>query len=123
MNRESILTVVIQDRNSRHVGWVLWHPNLGAEAGKCVFLPLPVEADLVERTAAQAIYDRQQEGRESDWHVTSHEPLSVTITTPGLPDVMFVEFRLGSTSIWGLGEGSSRRETGIIRPADCYKSA
>ena len=35
---------------------------------------------------------------------------------------MFVEFRLGGTSVWRLGSGSGRREVGIVRPANCYQS-
>ena len=101
MDRSAVSTVVLQNAESEHVGWVLWHPHLGADAGQCVFLPLPTDARLLGTQPVEALYDRQQAG-ESAWRVTSTDPLTVVITTPSLPEEMFVEFRLGGTSVWGL---------------------
>src|SRR5215218_1489337 len=122
MDRSAILTVVLQNAESDHVGWVLWHPHLGAEAGNCVFMPLPTGPKLLGTPPVEALYDRQQAG-ESAWRVARTEPLTVVITTPGLAEEMFVEFRLGGTSVWGLGNGATRREVGIVRPANCYQSS
>jgi hypothetical protein len=120
MDRSAILTVVLQNADSDHIGWVLWHPNLGADAGRCVFIPLPTDPRLLGSPPVEALYDRQQAG-ESAWRVARTDPLTVVITTPGLPEEMFVEFRLGGTSVWGLGSGAGRREVGIVRPANCYQ--
>ena len=122
MERSAILSVVLQNAESAHVGWVLWHPHLGADDGKCVFLPLPIDPQLLGTPCVEALYDRRQAG-ESSWRVTRTDPLTVAITTPGLPEEMFVEFRLGGTSVWGLGSGAGRREVGIVRPANCYQSS
>jgi hypothetical protein len=122
VDRSAIYTVVLQNAESEHVGWVLWRPHLGAHAGHCAFLPLPTDAKLLGTPAVEALYDRQQAG-ESAWRVTRTDPLTVVITTPGLAEEMFVEFRLGGTSVWGLGSGAERREVGIVRPANCYQSS
>ncbi len=121
VDRSAILTVVLQNADSEHVGWVLWHPHLGADAGNCVFMPLPTDPELLGSPLVAALYDRQQDGRESAWRVAGTDPLTVVITTPGLPEEMFVEFRLGGTSVWGLGSDAGRREVGIVRPANCYQ--
>jgi hypothetical protein len=120
MDRSAILTVVLQNAESEHVGWLLWHPNLGADTGNCVFLPLPTDPRLLGSPPVEALYDRQQAG-ESAWQVVRTDPLTVVIRTPGLPEEMFVEFRSGGTSVWGLGRGAKRREVGIVRPANCYQ--
>ena len=120
MDRSAILTVVLQNAESEHIGWVLWHPHLGVDAGRCVFMPLPTNAELLGTPPVEALYDRQQAG-ESNWRVTRTDPLTVAITTPGLPEQLFVEFRLGGTSVWGLGHEGNWREVGIVRPANCYQ--
>jgi hypothetical protein len=120
MDRSAILTVVLQNAESEHVGWVLWHPHLGADTGNCAFLPLPTNPKLLGTPAVEALYDRQQAG-QSAWRVSRTDPLTVVITTPGLLEEMFVEFRLGGTSVWGLGGGDEQREVGIVRPANCYQ--
>jgi hypothetical protein len=39
MDRSAILTVVLRNAESEHVGRVLWHPHPGSDAGNCVFSP------------------------------------------------------------------------------------
>lgn len=120
MDRSTILTVVLQNADSEHVGWVLWHPHLGVDAGTCAFIPLPTDPKLLGSPPVEALYDRQAAG-ESAWRVVRTDPLLIAIVTPGLPEVMVVEFRPGGTSVWGLGREGEWREVGIVRPADCYR--
>lgn len=116
MDRSSVLAVVLQDPECVLVGWILWHPNLGEEAGKCVFLPLPVDPALFGNRAVEAVYGRQAAG-ESAWRVTQVDPLVVTVTTPGLAEEMFVELGAAGRGQWGFGTGTGRWVAGIARDA------
>ena len=115
MDRSSIHCVILQDPDGVHLGWVLWHPNLGADAGDCVFMPLPVRPELLGTLGVEALFARQRGGQESAWRVTSPEPLSVAVATPGLAEEMFVELDASGFGRWGFGTGDDRRLAGITR--------
>ena len=113
------MNVVFQNAEGQHLGFMLCSPDLGEPSGECVFVPLPVEAELFGTPAAELLFRRRDAG-ESSWQVVGREPLSVVVRTPALPDELFVEIGRSETGEWGIGSGTDRRVVGraLLPPTD-----
>ena len=83
-------SVVLQNSDGSHRGFMLCNPDLGQPCGDCVFIAVPTKAELFDTPAAELLFQRRDAG-ENAWHVVSREPLSVVVRTPGLPADLFIE--------------------------------
>jgi hypothetical protein len=90
---------------------MLTNCELSEQTGKCVFMLVPMQADLFVSPGANLISQRKAVG-ESTWQVTLQEPRSLIVRTPGLQPEMFVEFSGPGSGLWGLGSGADRSVVG-----------
>jgi len=102
--------VVLQNADGAHLGFMVCTPDLGQPAGECLFMAVAMQAELFNTPAALLLFERRGAG-ESSWKVVGREPLSVVVSTPGLPAELFIELD-GGFGQWGVGRGSGRRIVG-----------
>ncbi len=108
--------VALQNAVGAHLGFMLCSVDLGEPSGECVFIAVPVRADLFDTPEAEVLFQRREAG-ESAWLVSGRDPLLVVVRTPGLPTEMFLEFDGPGPGRWGVGSGSDRRTLGVaVRP-------
>jgi hypothetical protein len=95
---------------------MLCSPDLDQPSGQCVFMVVPNRPDLFETPAASLLFQRRdpESGKiaECEWHVTSREPLSIVVRTPGLTAELFVELNRSGIGEWGFGSGVARQVVG-----------
>ncbi|MCE9638259.1 MAG: hypothetical protein K8T90_21365 [Planctomycetes bacterium] len=103
--------VVLQNADGAHLGFMLCSPSLDEPSGDCVFIAVPIQAELFDTPAAAVLFERR-DAEESSWRVTSREPLSVAVRTPGLAAGLFVELGGSGTGQWGVVSGSNRQVVG-----------
>ena len=105
--------VVLQNSNGEQLGFMLCSPGLDELAGDCVFMGVPGPSDLLDDPAAEQLIQRC-EAVESSWEVTSRDPLSVAVRTPGLSVEMFIEIDSTGEGSWGVVSGLDRQSVGRV---------
>src|SRR5262245_45696391 len=104
-------SVVLQTADGAHLGFMLCSADLDQASGDCVFVAVPMQAELLDTPAAGLLLARREAG-ESSWRVVGLDPLSVVVRTPGLDAELFIEPGGSSPGHWGVFSGSAREIVG-----------
>jgi hypothetical protein len=113
-------SVVLQNAEGAHLGFMLCSADLDQPSGDCVFVAVPTHAELLDTPAACLLRTRREAG-ESSWRVVSREPLSVVVRTPGVAAELFIEIGGPGMGQWGVSSGSARQIVGralLLRSAE-----
>jgi len=105
-------SVMLQSGDGQFLGAMLLSSSLAEGAGDCVFMAVPAAPELFGTAPAQELMRRKAVG-ESAWEVTSREPVTLRVKTPGAPGLLYVELGEDAPGRWGIETGNGRAELGI----------